>query len=547
MFNRTRGWLIVLFGLALAVLPSVALRASAAGVVFTAGRPVAPAVAFAPNNNSHLLVWAEDKGTGNGLDLFALRLAASGLPTGREIPVIVGPGNQSDPALIFNDRLNQFMLVYTDDTSGTGGGVPGVPTPVPPPIPGPPSPPLPPPPIPLDLDGTAGREAMDISRALAEGRDAGILGSIDSLNDSAIETDFDSTVQSSAQSDEPFTAQSTTHSIVTDSMPAVIRDTRTDGGAVAPTLDEETIRRAILGTSRSLQPPPPPPPSTAVPPTPGAPPPPPVAPGSRDIHGVWLSTYGTRTSITFPIVTAPSDDTFPDITYRPNPGTDQYILAWREVNGVDVALASVRLRGTGHFFYVDFKRTVVTGGDIGRPSVAAEFGKGEYFVAWSQTPKDAAARNVYGRLLNTNGVPYRAAYAVAASAADQVYPSLASLGSSGGYILVWEERNAGDPPDIKTRRLNVNARPYRSHYSLAGGTPFSFAPDVSTSGAFSTLVVWLDRNAAGDHSILSAEINQSGRRLGPERLVVQGGMGPAGVTPVLPPAPGPPVPPPPVP
>ena len=571
MLNRTRGLWLVGLGLALAVLPGLGLRASAAGVVYTSGRPVSPAVAFAPNNYSHLVVWAEDRGTGTGLDLYALRLSATGLPTGAEIPVIVGPGNQSNPALIYNDHLNQFLLVYTDDSADGSGGVPGVPTTVPPPIPGPTSPPLPPPPIPFeidapsiapysapnsahnsasnsaslgatidtlidtstDLDGFDARMADDIRRAQAQGRNAGVLGRLPAM----VGADSSPVRESAISLDG-------------ENLPLIVRDTATDHAAGASTLDEDTIRRAPAGTSRRLQPPPPPPPGTPAPTaTPSGAPPPPVTPGSRDIHGVWLSTFGTRTTVTFPIVTAPSDDTFPDITYNPGAG-NQYILVWREVNGVDVSIATMRMRGAGHFFYLDFKRTVVAGGDLGRPSVAAEFGKGEYLVAWSQTPTDEPARDIFGRLMNSNGVPYRAPYALAEGPADQVYPSLASLGTSGGYVLVWEERNAADPPHIKARRLNLNGRPYRSDHRLAAGGPFSFAPDVSTSGAFTTLVVWLDRNAAGDHSILAAEVNRDGRRLGPERLVVQGGAGPGGVTPVAPPAPGPtlpPVPPPPIP
>lgn len=513
-----RAWIAL--GLALAVLPSLALRASAAGVVFTSGRPVSPAVAFAPNNYSHLLVWAEDRGTGTGLDLYALRLAASGLPTGTEIPIIVGPGNQGDPALIYNDHLNQFLLVYTDDSGGSGG-VPGVPTVVPPPIPGPTSPPLPPPPIPFDAGpGIGGGVATD-------------------HGDSRAPLALD-------RADLPV------EDVVAEGVPAIPAIP-----AILPVLGDVGVAGHSDGAGnpgttsvRGYQPPPPPPPGTPAPTaTPGGAPPPPVTPGSRDIYGVWLSTYGTRTTITFPLVTAPSDDTYPDLTFNPGAG-DQYVLVWREVNGVDVSIATMRMRGTGYFFYVDAKRTVVTGGDLGRPTVAAEFGKGEYLVAWSQTPTDEPARDIFGRLLNTNGVPYRPAYALAEGPADQVYPSLASLGAFGGYVLVWEEREAADPPDIQARRLNINGRPYRSDNSLAGGGPFSFAPDVSTSGAFSTLVVWLDRNAAGDHSILSAEVNRDGRRIGPERLVVQGGAGPAGVTPVVPPAPGPtmpPIPPPPVP
>jgi len=133
--------------------------------------------------------------------------------------------------------------------------------------------------------------------------------------------------------------------------------------------------------------------------------------------------------------------------------------------------------------------------------------------------------------------------------ADQVYPSIASLGSVGGYILTWEERLPGQAPDIRVRRLNRNGVPQGMMFDLAGGTPFSFAPDIASSEAYSTLLVWVDRNAASDQSILGVEVNRDGRRVSPQRTIVQGGSGPGAVTPVVPgpgfpTPPGPPGPPP---
>lgn len=481
-------------GLALALALGAPAAAAPAAQLPVAGRPIAPAVAFSGNTATNLLVWAEDTGTGTGLDLYGLRLSATGLPTGRITPILVAPGNQSDPALIFSPRVNEFFLVFTDD-SGQLGGAPGGGNPTPGfPIPGQ-TPPAPPPPLPTPVPlADLGVDAAHPVALMAAGPIAGAA-------------------------------------------PDAVTFDRADGPAA--------------GDAAPLQAPTPtfPPPGTPAPGGPGGTPMPPATPGSRDIYGTFLSTYGTRTSVIFPLVTSPADDTYPDITFRLTPASDRYVLVWRKVTGLDVTLSSVELEGVGRYFYVKYERAVTGGGDIGRPSVAAEPGAGEYMVVWSETPKDQPQREIFGRLLNNNAVPYKGVIKVATGAADQVYPTIASLGGYGGYLAAWEERTGAEPPDVKIRRLNRNGIAYSYQSAVAGGPAFSFAPDLAATDSVATLIVWLDRNAAGDHTILSAQLNRDGRRIGPDRVVVRGGSGPGAVTPVAP-GPGfptPPAPPPAIP
>ncbi|MCE7939270.1 MAG: hypothetical protein DYG90_11955, partial [Chloroflexi bacterium CFX6] len=115
-------------------LAALAARPAWAYLIKTNARPVAPALGYAPSYDSYLLVWAEDRGTGTGLDLYGIRLTSSGIGQGYEVPIVVAPGNQSDPALAFSQQVGEFMVVYTDDSGGAAeppspGGTPGLPTP----------------------------------------------------------------------------------------------------------------------------------------------------------------------------------------------------------------------------------------------------------------------------------------------------------------------------------------------------------------------------------------------------------------------------------
>lgn len=461
----------------LALLGSLGLAATAwAYPISTSARPVAPAIGFSPRAGTYLLVWAEDRNQGTGLDLYAARLNRSGVVAGYDMPLVVAPGNQSDPAMAFSEQLGQFLVVYTDDGGGQSGetATPGLPIPGGTPGSTPPVPPPPPVPFGLALEGLDAGPRLDAAEAAGAGADQPPLP--------------------------------------------------TPGGP-SPTPGGPT------------------PPGGA---TPGAPP---GVPGARDIHGLWVTDSGQRASVIFPVVSSPADDTFPDLAYMPRGGAgDRIAFVWREVTGVDSAISGLELQPFGRFFSLSAKRVVVSGGDLGRPSVAAEVPSGEYLVAWSQTPTNDPARDLYGRRLNANAFPFGPVIKMVEAKApvDDTYPSLGSLGPFGGYLLSWERRDGAAAPDIQTRRLNRNGIPYRNQNSLAGGPAFSFAGDVSSSDLPTTLVVWLDRNAASDHSIMLAEVTRDGRRIGPERVVVTGGAGPGALTPVAPPG-FPTIPPPPLP
>ncbi len=461
-----------------------------AAIIQTTGRPLAPAIAFSPRTNSYLLVWAEDRGLGTGLDLYATRLTNTGLAVGAALPLVMEPGNQSDPALAWSELQGTFLVFYTNDASPPGP-TPPVPIPVTPGLP----PPFPtsPPPIPLS------------------GKLAGGLWPVGLHRQNIIQ--------------QPTFPPPT--------FPPPVTPGPTAGPTALPT----------YGVTPSITPIPTP--AT----TPANPPAPPIsAPGSRDIYAVWVADGGQVLSRTFPVITSPADDTFPAVAYRPAMPYDLWSLVWREVTGTTVAIKSMRLTGYGSYLAITGSPSIVTsGGDQGRPSVAIE-ASGEGLVVWSETPSGAAARDIRGRRINLNAYPIGPFLDITSDPHDQVYPTVASLGEAGGYLVAWENRESGAPPDIRLRRLNTNGIPLRLVYEVAGGPPFSFSPNLPSSDRSTRLLVWLDRNAASDHSILGTEVNRDGRRTGPERVLVAGGSGPAGVTPALPPAPFPTLPPlPPVP
>jgi hypothetical protein len=484
---------VVLVALAalIVVLPLWVHPAEAA-LVLTNGRPIAPAVAYSPRTNSYLLVWAEDRGVGTGLDLYAARTTTTGIVAGSAVPFVVAPGDQSEPALAWSERMDSFLVVYSQTGSAIAGPTPGLPTPGTPSTPGPTptsgtpppfqTPPGPPVPFTFAFDGVTGASG-----------DTGAL-------------------QPPPTPPLPPTTQPPTPSLPTP--------------GPSPTPVNTTV----------------PPPGTPSP-TPPVPQPPPSAPGQRDIYGTWSSESGLRLTETFPIIASPADETYPSLAYHRRGNFDVWALVWREVTGTDASISGIELTGYSHFLTITSSKSLIaTGSDHGRPSVALE-PTGEYVAVWSETPKGATSRDVFARRLNSNVFPRGKPITIVEGKDDMVHPSVASVGSGEGFVVAWEQRASGQPPDIRMRRLNKSGIPLRSEYNIAAGPPFSFSPNVPTTDRVTRLLVWVDRNAASDHSVLGVEINRDGRPLGPTRTLVQGGAGPGAVTPVVPPAPFPTTPP----
>ena len=72
------------------------------------------APALAPTTS--VAVWVSDiNASESGLDLFSSTLFPNGLPRGRSSGISRAEANQADPALAYNPRRDEFIVVWTDD------------------------------------------------------------------------------------------------------------------------------------------------------------------------------------------------------------------------------------------------------------------------------------------------------------------------------------------------------------------------------------------------------------------------------------------------
>ena len=75
-----------------------------------------PRLAFNPSRNDYLLVWSDSRNAiATGLDIFGQLLRENGLPKGGSFSVSTAPADQTDPAVAYSSRTNDYLVFWSDN------------------------------------------------------------------------------------------------------------------------------------------------------------------------------------------------------------------------------------------------------------------------------------------------------------------------------------------------------------------------------------------------------------------------------------------------
>lgn len=77
-----------------------------------------PRVVFNPELGEYLVVYSQDSGTASGVDLFAQRVSNTGFAIGAPLPVSRSLGAQRHPAVTYDALQHQYFVVWDDDRAG---------------------------------------------------------------------------------------------------------------------------------------------------------------------------------------------------------------------------------------------------------------------------------------------------------------------------------------------------------------------------------------------------------------------------------------------
>jgi hypothetical protein len=366
--RRTMGALILL-GLIGAVVcgHGLALASDPEPTSVTAvGIPQHPAIAYNDRMNEYLMVWSEDRGLGTGLDLYGLRLNSSGGTRGSDFPVVIAPGDQVSPTLAFDSRDNQYLVVWSEILHFDSG---------------------------YDLFG---------QRLSGAGRPTGYS--------------FSMVVWPS-----DLTAPDLAYDVRQDEFFLVWEDNRN-----APDTGVDIFGQRFKSRTRPIP-----------------------------------------KASSFPVVAIAGHQTSPDAAYNRDSGG--FVLVWEDdqnVAATGLDIFAKRLNANGWPYPQNVSLSAAPGDQVS-PTLAYVPGQSSYVVVWVEERTPETALDLFGRRLNSVGRPRGGDFEVGVLPGNQLAPDLAFNTRNGDFLLTWnDDRYADDGLEIWGRELNRNGRPRSRDFLL---------------------------------------------------------------------------------
>lgn len=160
--------------------------------------------------------------------------------------------------------------------------------------------------------------------------------------------------------------------------------------------------------------------------------------------------------------------------------SDIWIRLYKE--GTSVYEKKLSNGGTGNWRHV-------------QPDVALHE-NGSAVVVWSEDPDGNGFYNIALRTVSATGTVAGTGRAHASATGQQYYPSVAADPDSGGFAVVWEDKQDTTAPTVRVSMFaSLSSKSYEAQINNAGGTHAK--PKVAMSAAGNAVVVWeADANVA---------------------------------------------------
>lgn len=211
--------------------------------------------------------------------------------------------------------------------------------------------------------------------------------------------------------------------------------------------------------------------------------------GARAIGSTAVIGGSTTGSATTPSISTPENG--------------RAVIAWSDTRaGLDGDVYASIINTVGMSVIAEVPIVVRDGMQV-VPAVAA--GADTYLVVWQD--RREGTFDIRGTVLNMDGSPLAADFAVAIAADDQVLPHAAFDPVSGHFVVVWQDsRDGGDRDIVGARISETGAVLDPDGFMIAGAPGLQERPRVSTSMG-TTLVAWADQRIAGNRDVYASRLD----------------------------------------
>jgi hypothetical protein len=233
--------------------------------------------------------------------------------------------------------------------------------------------------------------------------------------------------------------------------------------------------------------------------------------GDSQIVGRRVSISGVPNPSIFGICGDPEDQTDPAVAY--DTGSDQFLVAWMDERNDTAGDVYGRRVASGNGPTGDVFAINTATGIQGSAAVAASPAASSFLVAFTDM-NSTFAEDIAGQRVNTDGTLAGPRFAISAPVHDQMQTAVAYNSTDGEYLVVWQDRRAGNL-DIYGQRLDLDGTLLGDNFAICSNSAGQLYPAVAYNlDTNQYMVVWEDRRSDAD--IYGQRVNADGSLDGAE-------------------------------
>jgi hypothetical protein len=198
----------------------------------------------------------------------------------------------------------------------------------------------------------------------------------------------------------------------------------------------------------------------------------------------------------------------------------RFVVVWLDGStGLDIS--GQRYDSSGLPAGPEFRVNTYTTGAQYDPEVASD-AAGNFVVVWTSYGQDGSQHGVFGQRFTSSGAPLGSEFRVNSATTDVQYtPSVASLGGTGDFVILWSGESDGGirEPEVFGRRFAGSGAPLGPEFRV---NTFTFngqvGPAAAADAAGNFVVMWSSNYQASPNgpTVYGQRFSSTGVPLGPE-------------------------------